>query len=144
MSNKTEFIHLGDSTYCIKKQKQYLGVGTANYHDNEIEDHPSNLTGETIAYLKAVRDIYKQKLADKKQELKTLEKFHTYLFPAKFTNRADWVAERSEKRLNQIRNEIKELSNTIQEISQEIKKYLNDRADFFSRLKKCQEKESNK
>lgn len=143
MSNKTEFFHFKDTTYCLKKQKQYLGVGCATYHENGIENHASKLTGESVAYLKAIRDIYKQKLANKKQELKTLEDFHIYLFPAKFTNRADWIAERSEKRLNQIRNEIEDLSTTIQDISKEITEYLDGRAEFLSRLKKRQEKKSN-
>ena len=124
---------------CYSYDKEYVGVGIANYKESEIEDHPTRLTGETVAYLKAKRSIVKQKMAKKKEQLKYIEDFIVYLFPQKFAERADWVKERAEKQTAQIKKEIECLQKEKTELDNVIVEYLENRKDFLSRLQKNRE-----
>ena len=140
------FQHLDDNigTYCVMKHKGYIGVGVALYNENGEETHPSKLMGETIAYLKAERDILRQKLADKKQQWKYVNDFSIYMFPKKYdATLRDWIYPRGEKYLTKIQNEIEELQAEIDGIDKTIVNYLNDKREFLQKLaKKRKEKEN--
>ena len=58
---------------CYAEHNKYLGVGVARFNSDGIEEHPTRLTGQTVAHLKAERDILKQKLQDKYDMKMTVE-----------------------------------------------------------------------
>ena len=139
-----KFYTFGDTTYCIMKKKGYIGVGTASYHESSIEDHPTRLVGETIAHLKAERDVLQMKLQDKKEQLKYTNNFYTYLFPQKYTKTLeDWLLPRADKYITKLKNEIESIEKEIQEIDDTIVEYLNDKKEFLKRLKKKRELKEN-
>lgn len=137
MSKKCyDYYHIGDfNTYCTIKWKKYMGVGSANFNTNGIEEHPTRLVGETVAHLKAERDLLKQKLSDKKEHLNYLENFTNYLFPPKYdATLSDWLYPRADKYLDKIRNDIKQLEKEIKEIDNTLEDYLDKKRNFLKKL----------
>ena len=126
-------------TYCVVKRKKYIGVGAALYKKSDISDHPTKLVGETVAHLKAERDVLKQRLADKKTELRTIEKFCVYLFPPKYDDSIGWIYPRRDKRIAEIKKEIEIISKDIEKINETIVSYLDNKKKFWERIKKKRE-----
>ena len=129
---------------CHIDHKGYWGAGVAKFKEDGIEEHPTRLTGETVAHLKAERDVLKQKLKDKKNELKHIKDFCVYMFPKKYTKTLeDWLLPRADKYINDLKTEINEIEIEIQEINDTIVTYLKDKEDFLKRLKKKREAKKN-
>ena len=129
---------------CYVNHNGYLGVGVAEFKEDGIEEHPTKLTGETVAHLKAERDVLKQKLQDKKVQLKYIADFCTYMFPKKYDKALeDWLYIRKNKKIVELMSEINALKTEIEEIDNTIKEYLQDKEDFLKRLKKKREGKKN-
>ena len=142
MRKSVNFLEHGDSITCLLKHKEYYGLGTATYNPDSIEEQPSGLTGKKVAYLKAKRDLLKQKLSDKKEHLNYLENFTNYLFPSKYdATLSDWLYPRADKYLDKIRDDIKQLEKGIKGIDNTLEDYLDRKRDF---LKKLHEKRNRK
>ena len=142
MRKSVNFLEYGDSITCLLKHKEYYGLGTATYNPDSIEEQPSGLTGKKVAYLKAKRDLLKQKLSDKKEHLNYLENFTNYLFPPKYdATLSDWLYPRADKYLDKIRDDIKQLEKGIKGIDNTLEDYLDRKRDF---LKKLHEKRNRK
>ena len=142
MRKSVNFLEYGDSITCLLKHKEYYGLGTATYNPDSIEEQPSELTGKKVAYLKAKRDLLKQKLSDKKEHLNYLENFTNYLFPPKYdATLSDWLYPRADKYLDKIRDDIKQLEKGIKGIDNTLEDYLDRKRDF---LKKLYEKRNRK
>lgn len=127
-------------TYCVVKRKKYIGVGAALYKKTDLDDHPTKLVGETVAHLKAERDVLKQKLADKKLALRTIEKFCNYLFPPKYDDSISWIYPRKDKRIAEMKKEIESITKDIEKIDETIVSYLDNKKTFWKKLKKKREK----
>lgn len=141
-----EFHYLPDEigTYCVAKKKEYIGVGAALYHGGGLEEHPTKLMGETIAHLKAERDILKQQRKDKKAQLKHIIDFCTYMFPKKYDKALeDWLYVRRDEKIAELRDTIEHIENEIKEIDEVIIEYIKDKEDFLIRLKKKREKKDD-
>ena len=103
---------------CYAEHNKYLGVGVARFNSDGIEEHPTRLTGQTVAHLKAERDILKQKLQDKKIKLKNINDFYVYMFPKKYTETLkDWLLPRADKYIADLKTEIKDIEAEIQVIN---------------------------
>lgn len=136
MRKSVNFLEHGDSITCLLKHKEYYGLGTATYNPDSIEEQPNELTGKKVAYLKAKRDTYIQRIRDKKLELKHILKYDKYLFPAKYQESLDWMLPRREKRIKQLNAEIEVLAKERDKITGELKDYLFNREEFLKRLQK--------
>ena len=143
---KLEFDYLANNELivCYINHKGYWGVGVAEFKEDGIEEHPTRLTGETVAHLKAERDVLKQKLKDKNAQMKYIKDFCTYMFPKKYDKALeDWLYIRKDKKILELETEIKELKADIEEIDTTIETYLKDKEDFLKRLKKKREAKKN-
>lgn len=143
---KIEFDYSTDKemTICYAQHNKYLGVGIAEFNRDGIEEHLTRLTGQTVAHLKAERDILKQKLQDKKIKLKNINDFYVYMFPQKYTETLkDWLLPRADKYVDNLKTEIKDIEAEIQVINDTIVTYLKDKEDFLKRLKKKREANKN-
>ena len=139
---KVEFIHepMNNAVICCTRHNKFLGVGIANFKENGIEDHPTRLTGETVAHLKAEKDILRQKIQEKKKQLKIVNDFYIYMFPKKYNNILEkWLLPRADKYLNKIKQEISDLKNEINEIDRTLVEYLEQKRKFLERLNKKRE-----
>ena len=129
---------------CYGERNKYWGVGVARFNSDGIEEHPTRLTWQTVAHLKAERDILKQKLQDKKIKLKNINDFYIYMFPKKYTETLkDWLLPRADKYITDLKTEIKDIEAEIQVINDTIVTYLKDKEDFLKRLKKKREANKN-
>lgn len=143
---KLEFDYLANNELivCNVNHKGYWGVGVAEFKEDGIEEHPTRLTGETVAHLKAERDVLKQKLKDKNAQMKYIKDFCTYMFPKKYTKTLkDWLLPRADKYINDLKIENDAIKIEIQEINETIETYLKDKEDFLKRLKKKREAKKN-
>ena len=130
-------------TYCVVKRKQYIGVGTAIYKKTNLDNPPTKLVGSTVAHLKAERDVLKQKIADKKKQLKIIKDFCTYLFPPKYDKSIGWIYPRKDKRILEIKKEIDTINKDIEKINNTIVSYLDNKKKFWEKLKKKRNKDES-
>lgn len=135
---KTKFIYdPNNSVICCIKHNKFLGIGTASFKKDGIEDHPTKLTGETVAHLKAEKDILRQKVQEKKKQLKIINDFYTYIFPKKYSKILEkWLLPRADKYLDKIKQEILDLKNEIIKIDETLVEYLEQKKIFLEKLNK--------
>lgn len=144
---KKEFIHDDFDTYCyLYDNSETVVVAVAKCHPDEQEFH-TNLTGENIAYLKAMEKYARAKANQAKQEGERLKQLREYLFPNKFFS--DKVPEDTkygvqmvQTRLDKKIKQYNEMYNKYKEIELEtamsLKSYIMSKSYLFKKIKEKQ------
>lgn len=146
---KKEFIHDDFDTYCyLYDNSETVVVAVAKCHPDEQEFH-TNLTGENIAYLKAMEKYARAKANQAKQEEEKLKQLWEYLFPNRFFS--DKVSEDTkygvqmvQTRLDKKIKQYNEMYNKYKEIELEtamsLKSYIMSKSYLFKKIKEKQSK----
>lgn len=137
MKKKVDFIEGGTIQLCEISKGEIFASGVSVWTADD-DCNCSQLTGQTIAYYKAMRDLAKQERKILKKEIVDIENLETFLFPKKLQGReTDFVHERFERYLS---NKYKRLN--LIEI--EIDKWDATLKDYVSKKKEMQKKIKDK
>lgn len=146
---KKEFIHDDFDTYCyLYDNSETVVVAVAKCHPDEQEFH-TNLTGENIAYLKAMEKYARAKANQAKQEGEKLKHLWEYLFPSRFFS--DKVSEdtkygvqmvqtRLDKKIKQYNEMYDEYKKIELETAMSLKSYIMAKSYLFKKIKEKQSK----
>lgn len=146
---KKEFIHDDFDTYCyLYDNSETVIVAVAKCHPDEQEFH-TNLTGENIAYLKAMEKYARAKANQAKQEGEKLKQLWEYLFPNKFFSDkvpedtkygVQMVQTRLDKKIKQYNKIYDEYKEIELETAMSLKSYIMSKSYLFKKIKEKQSK----
>lgn len=125
MKKKIDFIEGESMQLCTVSKGTLVGEGVAILVENAKS---SRLTGQTIAYYKAERDLCRQTRQIIKKEIADLEKMGVFLFPKKLAcKETGFVKERFDKYLSQRKQKLKEIEKKIEYWDKTLEKYIENK-----------------
>lgn len=134
MKRKIDFIEGVDIQVCTIGKGKLEGYGCAM---REEEDNcvSSTMTGQTIAYYKAERDLRKQEKQILKKEISDLEKMGVYLFPKKLACReTGFIKERFDKYLSEKRKKLNKIEKEVFEFDKRIIAYIEQKKRMKAKI----------
>lgn len=135
MKRKIKFCETMPSVQvCFINKGTLSGVGASEW-DEADNCKPSVLTGQTIAYYKAERDLCKQERKILKQEISHIEKLGVFIFPKKLAcKETGFVKDRFDKYLSQKKQKLRALDDKINYWDKALEKYIEDKKKVRAKI----------
>lgn len=143
--NNPKFFFNGEdgSSLCIIETKNKTYVGAAQCADAD-RDMMSEKTGCEIAYHRAII----RSLEDRKEELNAklngLKEYYYSMNTSQYFNPNGYEARRLQRHINMLKDDIGITKELIQDEKDFLKKYMNDKANFYARIRHNRKANSNK
>ena len=131
------------SSLCVITTKNSTYVGTAQCLDSD-RDMMSEKTGCEIAYHRAIIHSLQDHLADLKSELMGLHKYYYSVNQSKYFDEHSYMANMLKSQIEQHNDDILTTKALIHKEKDYLKTYLQNKADFYQKIRFNRKADSNK
>lgn len=137
MKMKIDFIQTEnkDSTTCIIKYGDETYTGNARCHPDDM-DMANTLTGQEIAYKRALVKMLKTEIQATKTELKIFTNFYNSLKQSKKFNDKCYAAYKLRKEIEDLKYTIEQLTKTLNALKTSIQIYINKKEELYKLIRK--------
>ena len=134
MKSNTEFHHFPDEVICTYQKGETRTCGSSKCHPDD-EKYKNKMTGETIAYYRAIEKYYKSKLVALNKEIKMTKNIYTYVFPSKLVGQGvDIVKYRFDNYIKMKEKEKESYKNAIISVRKTCENYIEGKQKIHKRI----------
>ncbi len=131
------------SSMCVIETKNKTFVGTAQCLDSD-RDMMSEKTGCEIAYHRAIIHTLENHVSDLKNELMGLHKYYYSVNQSKYFDENCYMANMLKSQIQQREEEIQVTKELIQKEKDYLKKFMEDKAAFYKKIRSNRKADSIK
>ena len=144
MDNHTKFYFNPEegSAMCVISHKARTYVGTAKCAEAD-KDMMNEITGCEIARHRAIIKILISRRDELKLELNSLKKFQYTINQSKYYDSKSYIARMLQRKINQYEDDLEITKELLSERKQILKEYLNEKAEFYTKIRKRREQGKN-
>lgn len=124
-----------ETTFCTIKYGDEVYTGLAKCHPDDM-DFANTLTGQEIAYKRALAAMLKAEIKSTRQELKIFNNFYNSIKQSKKFNDKCYAAYRLRKEIKILETTLNELKSTYNMLNITIKSYLMRKDELYKQLRK--------
>lgn len=124
-----------DNTVCTIKYGDEVYVGRAKCHPDDM-DMANTLTGQEIAYKRALVKMLKTEIKSVKTELKLFKNFYTSLAQSKKFNERCYAAYKLRKEIKSLEYTLEQLVKTLNALKSSIQIYINKKDELYKAIRK--------
>ena len=131
------------SSMCVIETKNKTFVGTAQCLDSD-RDMMSEKTGCEIAYHRAIIHTLESHVSDLKNELMGLHKYYYSVNQSKYFDENCYMTNMLKSQMQQREEEIQVTKELIQKEKKYLKNFMEDKAQFYKKIRRNRKADSNK